>query len=341
MISVGISGFGTVGRRVANAIVHQEDMTVSGVAKTSPSATAREAEKKYGLYGVKKEHSERIQNSGFEVSGTLDDLCEKSDVIIDCSPSGVGKKNKPIYQEHGVKTIYQGGEKSEIADESYNSYALKRSENNNRDIDSLRVVSCNTTGLSRLVTALQGSFNVEKVSGTIIRRGGDPGEVERGPINDIVPTMNIPSHHSADLNEIVPNVQVSTKALKSPTTSMHMHSLDIEIEDYSSVDEIKQQLQEYNRICLIPEDFPEIRSSADIREISQMNDRPFGSVWENTIWAKSISDTGWSISLFQGVHQRSIVVPENIDAVRYIMGEDIGDSIQKTDRNLGIGELFD
>jgi glyceraldehyde-3-phosphate dehydrogenase (NAD(P)) len=341
MISVGISGFGTVGRRVTNAVTQQEDMTVSGVAKTSPSATAREAEKRYGLYGVKREHREKMQNSGLEVLGTLDNLCEMSDVIIDCSPSGLGKKNKPIYQEHGVKTIYQGGEKSEIADKSYNSYALKKSDNDNTDVNSLRVVSCNTTGLSRLVTALQDSFDVEKISGTIIRRGGDPGEIERGPINDIVPTMNIPSHHSTDLNEVVPNIKVSTKALKSPTTSMHMHSLDIEIEDYSSVEEIKQQLQKYNRICLIPEGFSEIRSSADIREISQMNNRPYGSVWENTVWTESISDTGWSISLFQGVHQRSIVVPENIDAVRYIMGENIGDSIHKTDRTLGIGELFD
>ena len=37
MIKVGINGFGTIGKRVAEAITLQDDMTVVGVVKTKPT----------------------------------------------------------------------------------------------------------------------------------------------------------------------------------------------------------------------------------------------------------------------------------------------------------------
>jgi glyceraldehyde-3-phosphate dehydrogenase (NAD(P)) len=341
MKKVGISGFGTVGRRVADAVEMQEDMRLKGVAKTTQSATASKAQHNFGLYGIEDGHVRDMKSSGLSVEGNLRDLCRVSDVIVDCSPSGIGVENKPTYQDMDVKVIYQGGEDVKIADISYNSYSLEDNEINTEEIESARVVSCNTTGLSRLVKAINSSYNVERVSATLIRRGGDPGEINRGPINDIVPTMDIPSHHSSDLNEMIPEVEVSTKAVESPTTSMHMHSIEIEVENNNiNASNIKEILNSYNRISVIPSKYEEVRSPADLRELSRMENRTFGSIWENTVWGGSVSVSGSYISLFQGIHQRSIVVPENIDAIRYLMGEEISESIIETDSCLNIGSLF-
>ncbi|MFB6220883.1 MAG: glyceraldehyde-3-phosphate dehydrogenase, partial [Halolamina sp.] len=37
MTKVGVVGYGTIGKRVADAVVAQRDMAVEGVAKTSPN----------------------------------------------------------------------------------------------------------------------------------------------------------------------------------------------------------------------------------------------------------------------------------------------------------------
>ena len=51
MISVAINGYGTIGKRVADAVAAQDDMKVVGVSKTKPDFEARVAvEKGYDLY---------------------------------------------------------------------------------------------------------------------------------------------------------------------------------------------------------------------------------------------------------------------------------------------------
>jgi len=51
MIKVAINGYGTIGKRVADAVAAQKDMKVIGVSKTRPSAEAFVAKQRgYPLY---------------------------------------------------------------------------------------------------------------------------------------------------------------------------------------------------------------------------------------------------------------------------------------------------
>ena len=52
MKTVAINGYGTIGKRVADAVAAQDDMKVIGVSKTRPNYEARTAveEKGYPLY---------------------------------------------------------------------------------------------------------------------------------------------------------------------------------------------------------------------------------------------------------------------------------------------------
>jgi glyceraldehyde-3-phosphate dehydrogenase (NAD(P)) len=69
-------------------------------------------------------------------------------------------------------------------------------------------------------------------------------------------------------------------------------------------------------------------------------DRRFGSqdVMESVLWEDGIRLEGRELYFFQAIHQESIVVPENIDAIRAMcdLAPDARTSIAMTDRALGM-----
>jgi glyceraldehyde-3-phosphate dehydrogenase (NAD(P)) len=345
MISVGISGYGTIGRRVAHHVSEQSNMNVIGIVKKSSSPEEKTAESKgFDLYSAP--NSSELENT----EGSIRDLSVESDIIVDCTPSGVGQKNKQIYVDTDTKAIFQGGESPEIADIQYNSYAeLFCSGHGTDEIQEKRyaqVVSCNTTGLSRILSVLNNFIQIESVDVTLVRRGGDPDEPTRGPTNDVMPKMNIPSHHGHDVESILPGINVITKAVKVPTNQMHFHSMSIKTKQGVSKQDICDILSRHNRIELLPQEY-EIWGAGEFREIAHEKLRPYGSIWENIVWEDSISvenSVGQfsSVELFQSVNQRSIVIPDTIDLIRQMVHEhDVSKSVQITDESLGIScDLF-
>lgn len=330
MKKIGIAGFGTVGRRVSKAIIQQPDMEISGIAKSSSSPESEIIENKYELYGVNREAEERMSDSGHKVTGSLEDLSRNSDVIVDCSPSGFGEENKELYRRNNTPAIFQGGEKSSVADMSFNSYVGLSRELDYSKSEYLRVVSCNTTGLSRIFSTLDD--NIEEVDATLIRRGADPDEPSRGPINDVIHSPSIPSHHSQDVNELIPDIKIQTTAVKVPTTSMHMHSVTVR---FSESEFNFRDIFSNNRIELIPEKY-DVKTAGRMNEIASTVSRPYGSIWENTVWENSILVDERKLKFVQGVHQRSITVPETIDAIRSLCGDDLEKSVRITDETLGV-----
>ena len=103
-IKVAINGYGTIGKRVADAVDAQDDMEVVGVTKTAPSFGCNLAVKKeFPLYCTSDE-TKRISSfseSHFECCGGLSNLLSIADVVIDCSPGNVGSDNLSKYQEIG------------------------------------------------------------------------------------------------------------------------------------------------------------------------------------------------------------------------------------------------
>jgi glyceraldehyde-3-phosphate dehydrogenase (NAD(P)) len=82
-----------------------------------------------------------------------------------------------------------------------------------------------------------------------------------------------------------------------------------------------------------------IGSTAEIIEFTRDIGRPRYDLWELAVWKESIKSFGRELYLTQAVHQESIVVPENIDAIRAMtrITEDPEESIRVTDESLGIG----
>jgi glyceraldehyde-3-phosphate dehydrogenase (NAD(P)) len=337
MLQVGINGYGTIGKRVADAVRAQPDMEVVGVAKTRPNFEAQGAvEKGYDLYAAIEERKGLFAEAGIEIAGDVEELVAGSDVVVDACPSGIGADNAEMYREHDTPALLQGGEDAGVVDTSFNARA---NYNDAERGDLARVVSCNTTGLSRLVAPLQEAYGIEKVRATLVRRGGDPAQSERGPINDILPDpVTLPSHHGPDVNTIFPDLSIDTLGLKVPATLMHTHSVNVTLESEPAAAEVRDLLESERRTFVIPE-WLGLDGAGAIKELAQDAGRPRADIWENCIWGESITVEGSDLYLFQAIHQESDVVPENVDAIRSITGSaDKTESIRRTDEAMGIDE---
>ncbi len=333
-IKVAINGYGTIGKRVADAIALQDDMQVVGVTKTKPDFEARIAAKKFDLYIAKPENAELFRKAGVETCGTLEELLAKADIVLDCSPDKVGAENKKIYEKFGIKAVFQGGEKKDVAEVSFNALANYEQAAGKRF---LRVVSCNTTALTRLLYLLKTNFKIGRVRATILRRIADPKEDKKGLTNAIMPDpISLPSHHAKDVKTVLPDVDIVTTAFKLPTTLMHVHSLSVEMKEKVKREDVISVLEREPRIMLVSEE-DGFTSTAKIIEFARELRLRY-DLYENVVWLESIAIDGDDLFVTQAVHQEAIVVPENVDAVRAIFGIEKMRSIEKTNRTLRIGE---
>jgi glyceraldehyde-3-phosphate dehydrogenase (NAD(P)) len=312
-------------------------MDVVGVAKTRPNFEATTAvEKGFDLYAAIEERKPQFADAGIAVAGDVEELVAASDVVVDACPSGIGADNAEMYREHDTPALLQGGEDADAVDASFNA---RSNYDSVAGADLVRVVSCNTTGLSRLISPLQEQYGIEKARTTLIRRGGDPAQSGRGPINDILPNpVSLPSHHGPDVNTIFPELSIDTLGLKVPATLMHMHSVNVTLESRPDPDAVRELLSGERRLFVIPE-WLGIDGAGAIKELAQDSGRPRADIWENCIWGESITVEDRDLYLFQAIHQESDVVPENVDAIRAITGTaDREESMARTDEALGLDE---
>lgn len=336
MISVAINGYGTIGKRVADAVAAQDDMKVAGVSKTKPDFEARVAiEKGYDLYVSIPEREKLFDEAGIPVSGTVEDMLEEADIVVDATPEGIGAKNLEMYREKGIKAIFQGGEKHDAIGLSFNSFA---NYHESLGADYTRVVSCNTTGLCRTLKPIDDLCGIKKVRAVMVRRGADPVQVKKGPINAIVPNPpTVPSHHGPDLKTVMKGVNIHTVALLVPTTLMHQHNIMVELEDPVEADEIKARLDETTRVMLVRAS-EGLASTAEIMEYAKELGRSRNDLFEIPVWEESINVVDGELFYMQAVHQESDAVPESVDAIRALLEleEDNMKSIMKTNRAMGI-----
>jgi glyceraldehyde-3-phosphate dehydrogenase (NAD(P)) len=336
-VRVAVNGYGTIGKRVADAIARQPDMKLAGVAKTHPSFEAGLARAKgYPVYVAGGGDPAAFRSAGIEIAGTADDLLKAADIVIDCAPEKVGRENAKAYAAAGLPAIFQGGEKADVAEVSFNALGNFDAARGKRRV---RVVSCNTTGLARAAALILPAYGVEHWEATMVRRAADPSETDRGPIDGILPSFPFPSHHGADVRTIFPNLSIATAAVVVPTTLMHVHVNHVRLSrPPASVAEVIERFRGARRFHLF-RPWEHVEGTPQVMEWGR--DRsPSGrpDVMENVLWEAGIRLEGPELYFYQAIHQESIVVPEDVDAVRAVLelAPDAAHSMAMTDKALGI-----
>lgn len=335
-IKVAVNGYGVIGKRVAVAVALQDDMELAGVCDVVTDWRIKMAvSKNYRVYNFDQASGNKMKEAGIPVRGTLNDLLEGADIIVDCTPKKIAAQNLPQYKSLGKKFIVQGGEKHEAAGHSFSA------ENNYKTalgLDSTRVVSCNTTSIVRTLTALKKAGLLLKARGTLLRRATDPWESHLGGImNTLVPEKDIPSHQGPDAQSVDPSLDVVTTAVKVPETLSHLHYWNVQLTRKSTKEEVLGAFQKSSRIAFV-EYGDGLSANNAIKELMLALGRPYGDMYEVALWKDMLKVQGDELFYAYVVDNQAIVIPETIDAIRALTGieKNAGQSIRKTNESLGI-----
>lgn len=338
-IKVGIVGYGVIGRRVAGAVLLQPDMALAGVADVAADwRVAQATHRGMPLFAANPEARPAMESAGLVISGTLADLVEAVDVVVDCTPKRRGAENAELYRRLGKPFIVQGGEKHEVAG---HSFVAEASYAGAIGREATRVVSCNTTSIVRTLGALKRAGLLVKARGTLLRRTTDPWESHLGGIvNTLVPEPQLPSHQGPDARAVDPDLDVVTIAIQVPETLGHLHAWNVELTRSVTKEEVLAAFASSSRILLV-DSHTGLSALNAIKEWMADEGRPHANLYEVALWSDLLAVEGRELFYSYMVDNQAIVIPETIDAIRALAGHvaDPTTSIALTNQTLGIGSL--
>lgn len=335
-VKVGVNGYGVIGKRVADAVSLQSDMKLVGISDVASDYRVQVAVKKgYPIYASIEEAAPEMRKAGIKIAGTLSDLLKEVDVVVDATPKGIGAKNKALYEGAGVKAIFQGGEKHELVQASFVAQCNYKQALGK---DFVRIVSCNTTGLCRVLGAVKQAHGIKRARAVLFRRATDPWESHKsGIINTAVPETHVPSHQGPDAQTVMPDLNIVTMAAKGPYNLSHLHFAMVELSKSARAEAVIKTLRKAPRILIIRA-ADGLQGLNSVIELMRDLGRPRADMWEVALWEDILSVEGDELYLVYQVHNESIVTPENIDAIRAMteIERDPVRSIRMTDETLGI-----
>lgn len=340
MIKVAVNGYGVIGKRVADAVRLQSDMELVGIADVvSDYRVQTAAVLGLPIYSSLPEKATEMASAGIEVAGLLDDLLSQSDVVVDCTPKGIGANNLERYRAVGVKAVYQGGEKHSLTGHSFIAQANYETA---LGLDATRVVSCNTTSTVRSLLALRDAGLLKKARGVLVRRATDPWESDHsGIMNTVVPEPHIPSHQGPDAQTVVPDLDVVTIAAKAAHTQTHNHYWIVEMGREASREDVMEAFHAAPRIAFVRMKDGVVALNSTIELMKDLG-RPRGDMWEVALWEDVLTVNGSELYYTYQVYNEAIVIPENIDAIRALTGtvQNGSESIKMTDEAMGLKKDF-
>ena len=289
-IRVAVNGYGVIGKRVADAVLAQGDMTLTGVADVSTDWRTRLLKAKgVPLFAGTAEALQALRVAGITATGGLEDLLSNADVVVDCTPKRVAAENVPIYRERGLKFILQGGEKHAIVGHSFVAEANFETA---VGLDATRVVSCNTTASVRTLTALKRAGLLQRARGTLLRRATDPWESHLGGImNTLAPESEIPSHQGPDAQTVDPELDIVTMAVKAPETIGHLHYWSVQMTRAAAKEEVLDAFRTSSRILLMRDDYG-LEALNSVKEMMADIGRSRSDLYEVALWADMLKVQG-------------------------------------------------
>jgi len=333
---IGIVGYGTIGERCADGVARQDDMELVGVVDVVPSLPVRalqESRRGYPLYCGLKENLQKMRDAGLEVVGTIEELLEKVDMVIDATSPGVGAKNRKLYEKFNVKAAFQAGEKHKAGDILFNPCHNFDRCKGQRYVE---LLSCNTTAIARLAGLIEKNYGLKRMLCLIVRRGGDISETHKGPIDAAI-VERTPSHQADDFKVVSPHLKVITNVVTVPVCHGHVQTVEFTVDRPPRKEELVELIASYPRARMFRIEDGYLSNSHIfdyMRDLGALR----GDMYEVPVWDETIYVDGNNIILTHMVPQEAIVVPENMDAIRCLLGleKTAEEAMAHTDRCLGL-----
>lgn len=308
MVKVFINGFGTIGRRVADAIANDKEFQFLGVAKYTPDDRLKEAyDKGFDVY-IPEESVDKFKEKGYKFSGTVKEAIEEADFIIDAAKDGKGYENKMRYYLPLSKpAIFQGGE-DRYGEKSVANIIHNYRVNYDKAINKRYVMqgSCNVTGLGRIMQPLIENYsNIVRFDSIIIRRWADLEDSRE--VRDSIEWTKTP-HHQDDVRDFIKEPPLYVDAYKVPSRMMHVHQLTVRFNGKApSKDEVIEIFEKEFGVVILRS----AKGTADIRKKAFENNYPFGDTCMVHIHADVLRVQDDTLKIAYSDDQTGIVIPEN------------------------------
>jgi len=309
MVRVFINGYGNIGRRLASAFSHDKEIQFVGIGKYSIDSKVDEAfSKKFPVY-VPDEKVPEFKEKGYDISGTISDAINKSDLVLDAAKDGFGYSNKVnFYIPLNKPAIFQGGEdrtgEKKVADIIHNSRVNFDKVTNQKYVIQ---GSCNVSGMGRIMQPMIEKFGdkIQRYDVTLIRRWADLEDKKE--VKDTIEWDKNP-HHQDDVKSFLPSVKLYVEAYKVPSRMMHLHQMTIRFKDkvpyFDSMSEIYKE--EFGVAVLA-----RANGTADIR----LKARELGFEHDDTnmvhIHEETMRKSEDTLKILYSDDQTGIVIPEN------------------------------
>jgi glyceraldehyde-3-phosphate dehydrogenase (NAD(P)) len=310
---------------------------LSGIGLKVPDISARMASHgDFSIYAMCHEDIRGFKEAGINVQASICEALAQADVVIDATPSGVGKRNKEeLYSKYGVKSIFQAGEALDVAD--LPAFMSVINYNDAKRLNSVRIPSPSTVSLVRALKPLDEEFGVRTITYTIVRPGSEPMRGHCGPVDTIVPD-ELPLGSAAideEMKRIFPRDLLSA-SLAIPSILLAVGVVTVDLERAVSTREVIEVLSKASRIILA-RGHAGLHSTDAIFEYIRRIARQSGDVYELCVWLEYVEVTGHRLKLVQAFDVHCVQTPEVIDAIRALAGTgEMHESVNRTNKALRI-----
>lgn len=308
MKKVFVNGYGSIGSRIASFLQDDPQTEVVGVGKYSPDAGVRDAISRGLRVYVPRD---RMRDFGISAAGTIQDALDISDMVIDASPGGSGKRNKDeLYDHIGIPAIYQGGE-SAFGEGAVSEFIFNSRVNYAEALGRKSAIqgSCNVTGMGRIIGPLREAYgdDISRIDVTLIRRWADMEQTDKTFPDTIQMTPS--PHHADDARTYLGDgIPLYVRAVKVPTRQMHLHIMDVRFAGEAPAPrDIHHIYSQESGVAVLHS----ARGTREVRESADSMRFHFRDTNMVHIHADMTASRGDTIQMMYSDDQTGIVIPEN------------------------------
>ncbi|TBR08672.1 MAG: type II glyceraldehyde-3-phosphate dehydrogenase [Candidatus Nitrosotenuis sp.] len=309
MKRVFVNGYGSIGNRIIQFIKDDPEIKVVGVGKNSPDDKVNDAiSRGFDVY-VPEKNIDTFKN--YKIKGTIENVLNDCDLVIDATPGGTGYVNKKrLYEPRGIMAIYQGGE-SVSGDERVSDLLFNSRVNYSEAFGQKHVMqgSCNVTGMGRILQPLREKYRSQLVrfDAVLVRRWADLEQTNKTVPDTVEWTPN--PHHGDDVKHYMgKDTPLFLQVIKVPTRQMHLHLMTIRFKDATpTTSEILDLFKnEYGVATLWT-----AKGTKQIRDAAESMKFSFKDTNMIHIHANMLESIGDTIKMAYSDDQTGIVIPEN------------------------------